>query len=160
MIDVYYFEDLGSAKEQIAHKVSAYTSSAQGQEQGVAPINFDEVIESKLALVAFIGSEYAGYIRGKEPIFKEDSDYPYQQVGTLVVTAAFANRGVGSKLVEEITRKVVGKRHVPYAFCNKVALPRFVKAGYVKTLPGELPVKAISLYGNESVVYPMNKYRC
>lgn len=160
MIDIYYFEDLGSDKEQIAHKVSGYTTSAQGQEQGVAPISFDEVIESKLALVAFIGNEYAGYIRGKEPIFKEGSDYPYQQVGTLVVAAAFANRGVGGMLVEEITTKVVGKRNIPYAFCNKVALPRFSKAGYVKAMPDELPLKTVSLYGNEAVVYPLNKYHC
>jgi hypothetical protein len=158
-IDIYYFDGLSPNKmDVVAQMVSEYSTSPYDKDHGIAPVSTEEILtDEQIARVAFIGDTFAGYIRTKEAIKKDGSDYMYQQVGTLVVSEAFRQCGVGLVLVRQITEDVTAELNVPYAFCNQASKPIFAKAGYEEALPDELPARAVSIYGNQSMVHRSGK---
>jgi predicted N-acetyltransferase YhbS len=157
MTDIHYFQYLNSSKRlEAARFVSSYAGSAHSKEQTLAPISFHEVLESDLALVALVDGVLAGYIRAKRLLCKEGTSY--RQVGSLLVAQASRSLGVGSELVSRITEEVVAGGSMPYAFCGLSSKYLFAKAGYIQAPRDELPAEAVSLYGNQPMVYSAHTF--
>lgn len=153
---IRYFEDLGRTQAyDIARYISDFSSEANS---GVAAISVQEIMECDLAIIALVNNVFAGYIRAKEDISVAVEALPYRQVGTLVVAPEFQGNGLASKLVEEVTREVIGGWSIPFAFVNTKSEAAFLANGYEDVLPGELPAQASSMLGGKALIYPMYKF--
>lgn len=157
MIDIYNFAELSNNERQIiAGIVSASSRPNIGHDHSLAQVETDEILASNLALVGFAQDSFAGYIRGKKTHTNTETSRIFRQVGSLVVMPEFRKNGVGNRLVTDLTALVVSDEQIPYAFCGPNSKPTFMKAGYREALPGELPQDAISLLGNQEMVWPVD----
>lgn len=151
-----YFEDLD---KKLAYNIAEYiTTFSSNEENGIARVSMDTILECDLAIVALVNNRFAGYIRAKEDILDEVKELPYRQVGSLVVVPEFQGNGVASMLVNKITDDVIAEWSIPFAFVNSASESTFLASGYEYNLPGELPKSASSVLHGKSVVYPMHKF--
>lgn len=159
MSDIHFFGELKPSQKRDA---AYFVSSLCNEDNAMKPVSYDEVLATEIALVAFAGGEYdefiAGYIRSGEPLVDKSRQiskpkYEYVEIGSLVVASHFRGVGIATELLRKMTGHTIGSFYIPYAFCTQRGMRSFAKVGYQPALPGELPIEAISQFGNQPMVY-------
>lgn len=124
---------------------------------GIAPVAVDELLETELAVVAWEGTEFAGFMRAKNTIETSPSGFQYRQIGMLVVAEQFQGMGLSRVLIEDVTQFVIEDQVIPYAFSSPASQHSFLRCGYTVALPGELDAFGQSMFGNEGMVLPYSQ---
>ena len=141
------------ARQQLSIAESVAERS-QRPDASIAPITVDQLLETELAVVAWEGDEFAGFMRAKNTIETSPSGYQYRQIGTLVVAEQFRGMGLSRVLIEDVTQFVIEDQVIPYAFSSPASKRAFLRCGYTIALPGELDAFVQSMFGNEGMVLP------
>lgn len=125
----------------VANQVSDYTNGKLGEIPQMLPITPEAVMQKQLGVVVLHESTFAGYVGATNPIFHNDTSM--LEVGSLWVTGEYRKKGLAHVMVSSITRKLVERQYLPYAFCNSLSLPIFKSVGYVETCSKSVPSCAL-----------------
>lgn len=154
MTELHPFDELSKPKQlAVAMRVVDFCST-NAEAKGIAPVSIDEIMGTEWAIVATVNKDFAGYIRHKPELVHERTFETYQPIGTLVVARTYQGNGLGAELVAAATQDAIGDSCIPFAHCNAYSLGSFQAVGYVPASPGELPAAAVSIYGNQPMVFP------
>ena len=143
-LELHNFNNLAANEQQdVAERISAYTKGFLGEQPQMLPVEAEAVLGKHMGVVALFGQEFAGYIGATEPDTHNGAKMP--EVGSLWVPEAFRNQGIAKKLVKVISADLLALDELPYAFCNPLSLPIFIKAGYEQAGTEEVPPVALTL---------------
>lgn len=157
-VKIVDFKDLQPQSQLIvAERVSDYTKVKLGEKPQMLPVEPGEVEAKFCGAVAltevmekFCGTVVlaledrvlCGYI-GAAPI-EVHGTQEMTEVGTLWVPTKYRRQRIAHSLVAAVTKKVLFRGVLPYAFCNKLSLPIFTDSGYLESEPEKIPTGAFS----------------
>lgn len=146
------FETLPLGQQQVVASLVSEFTYAHEELVAVKP---DVLMQRHAGFVALRNEQFAGYIGADEPRYYDHK--LLTKVGSLVVMPEYQNNGVSIGLIHHITKDVVSRSQVPYAFCNELSELSFKRCGYVAPEEGQLPFWIQSTLGNKPFILPVEK---
>lgn len=126
----------------VANQVSDFTNGRSNEQPQMLPVAPEDIISRHCGVVAMSESTFCGYIGAEPPDFYNGDNM--SEVGTLWVPDDFRRQNIAGRLVEAATEEVVSEGSVPYAFCNSLSLPVFIRSGYDPVEAEEIPAAAFN----------------
>ena len=149
-IEICPFEELEPGQQlEIVRSVAEYTQ-ARAETEKIIPVEPEHLLEKQLARVAFKYDTLIGYVSASEP--QAHQEFDMTQVGTFCVWPEYRGQNIGGRMLEDLTSALRRRFQLAYAFCNPHSIGTFEGLHYVEAQPGELPIGAVSPYGNQAMI--------